>query len=43
MGQAMAAAVSQPATPPAVTSCARCQARLDRASKFCPECGAALA
>jgi membrane protease subunit (stomatin/prohibitin family) len=23
--------------------CARCQARLDRPSKFCPECGAALA
>ena len=37
-----------PATPAAATPapgalvCGRCQARLDRPSKFCPECGAAL-
>ena len=46
MGQAMAQAVSQPAAPVAAVSapltCARCQARLDRPSKFCPECGATL-
>ena len=48
MGQAMAQAVGQAAAPAAAGSgapatCARCQARLDRPSKFCPECGAALA
>ena len=50
MGQAMTQAVSQGAAPasagsgaPAAVTCARCHARLDRPSKFCPECGAALA
>lgn len=50
MGQAMAQAIGQIAPPPtasAVTptpvTCARCQARVERPSKFCPECGAALA
>ena len=28
------------ATPSAPRTCARCQARLDRPSRFCPECGA---
>jgi membrane protease subunit (stomatin/prohibitin family) len=32
-----------PATAAAGTVCARCQARLDRPSKFCPECGNSLA
>ena len=48
MGQAMAQATGQSlasapttARPPVI--CSRCQARLDRPSKFCPECGAALA
>ena len=43
MGQAMTQAVSQSASAPASVTCARCHARLDRPSKFCPECGAALA
>jgi membrane protease subunit (stomatin/prohibitin family) len=45
MGQAMAQAVGQAGAPAAATpvTCARCQARLDRPSKFCPECGASLA
>jgi membrane protease subunit (stomatin/prohibitin family) len=43
MGQAMTQAVSQSASAPAPVTCARCHARLDRPSKFCPECGAALA
>ncbi len=53
MGQAMGQAISQ-ATPrtageaprvsaSAVIVCNRCQARLERATKFCPECGAPLA
>jgi len=54
MGQAMGQVISQ-ATPrpagvaqgaPASTGaivCGRCQASLDRPSKFCPECGAPLA
>jgi membrane protease subunit (stomatin/prohibitin family) len=45
MGQAMTRAVVQvaaAATPAAVT-CERCHARIERPSKFCPECGAALA
>jgi membrane protease subunit (stomatin/prohibitin family) len=54
MGQAMGQAISQATPRPAgVTQsapasagaivCSRCQASLDRASKFCPECGAPLA
>jgi membrane protease subunit (stomatin/prohibitin family) len=50
MGQAMAQAVGQAAAPPvagaraaAPLTCARCHARVERPSKFCPECGAALA
>lgn len=43
MGQAMAQAVSQPAAAPAPATCARCHAPIERPSKFCPECGAALA
>jgi membrane protease subunit (stomatin/prohibitin family) len=47
MGQAMAQAVGQAGAPAAraaaPVTCARCQARLDRPSKFCPECGASLA
>jgi membrane protease subunit (stomatin/prohibitin family) len=50
MGQAMTQAVSQGVAPasagsgvPAAVTCARCHARIDRPSKFCPECGAALA
>ena len=43
MGQAMTQAVSQSAGATAGLTCARCHARLDRPSKFCPECGAALA
>lgn len=47
MGQAMAQAVGQtpaaPAGAAAAVTCGRCQARLARASKFCPECGAPLA
>ncbi len=31
------------ATPTAAVVCGRCQARLDRPTTFCPECGAALA
>ncbi|MBI5628757.1 MAG: zinc-ribbon domain-containing protein, partial [Candidatus Rokubacteria bacterium] len=27
----------------AVLTCTRCHARLERASRFCPECGTALA
>jgi membrane protease subunit (stomatin/prohibitin family) len=41
MGQAMTQAVSQSAS--AAATCARCHARIERPSKFCPECGAALA
>jgi membrane protease subunit (stomatin/prohibitin family) len=43
-GPAQSSVPSSPASasaPPIV--CSRCQARLDRPSKFCPECGAALA
>jgi membrane protease subunit (stomatin/prohibitin family) len=50
MGQAMTQALGQVAAPaaagssaPAAATCARCHARIDRPSKFCPECGAALA
>ena len=50
MGQAMAQAIGPIAAPPSASArpdtpvtCARCQARLERPSKFCPECGAALA
>src|SRR5262245_19331503 len=51
MGQAMGQAIGRavqaggpeaaPASAPVVV-CARCQTRIDRPSKFCPECGAAL-
>jgi membrane protease subunit (stomatin/prohibitin family) len=40
-GTAPASAPVATATPPAVY-CSRCQTRLDRPSKFCPECGAPL-
>ena len=50
MGQAMTQAVGQVAAPtsagsgaPVAATCARCHARVERPSKFCPECGAALA
>ena len=55
MGQAMGQSVAQvfqnTARPPAQAAgsaveavvCARCQARIERPGKFCPECGAALA
>ena len=50
MGQAMAQAIgaaAAPTTPAApaqgVVVCPRCQSRLDRPSRFCPECGAGLA
>jgi membrane protease subunit (stomatin/prohibitin family) len=53
MGQAIGnatagAAAPAPAAAPVSTAppavyCARCQTRLDRPSKFCPECGASLA
>ena len=43
MGQSMTQAVSQSAGAAAAVTCARCHARIDRPSKFCPECGAALA
>ena len=55
MGQAMGQAMQRPATPsapaagaavapaPIGTVCPRCSTRLDRPSKFCPECGNALA
>jgi len=39
---APAAAPTSSTTPPAIY-CARCQTRIDRPSKFCPECGASLA
>ena len=42
MGQAMAQAVSQPPSAATPVTCARCHARIERPSKFCPECGAAL-
>ena len=42
MGQAMAQAVSQPPSAAAPVTCARCHARIERPSKFCPECGAGL-
>jgi membrane protease subunit (stomatin/prohibitin family) len=42
MGQAMAQAVSQPPGTSTPVTCARCHARIERPSKFCPECGAAL-
>src|SRR5215468_10097711 len=43
-GPASAAPVAVPsAAAVAGVVCARCQARLDRVSKFCPECGAPLA
>ena len=47
-GPAAPPAAASSAAPAAATPaaggvvCARCQARLDRPSKFCPECGAAL-
>jgi membrane protease subunit (stomatin/prohibitin family) len=47
MGQAMGQAMQRPAAPtaaaPVGTMCPRCSTRLDRPSKFCPECGNALA
>jgi len=47
MGQAMGQAMQRPAAPaaaaPAGTVCPRCSTRLDRPSKFCPECGNTLA
>jgi membrane protease subunit (stomatin/prohibitin family) len=46
MGQAMAQAIGAagaPASVPAAVVCPRCQSRLTRASRFCPECGAGLA
>ena len=43
MGQAMTQTVSQPASAPAARTSARCTARIERPSKFCPECGTALA
>jgi membrane protease subunit (stomatin/prohibitin family) len=47
MGQAMGQAMQRPAAPsaaaPVGTVCPRCSTRLDRPSKFCPECGNALA
>ena len=48
MGQAMGQALQAPvraagaAPAPAGTVCARCNTRLERPSKFCPECGNAL-
>ena len=44
VGQPMAQAVGQAtATPsPSSPTCPRCRARLDRPSRFCPECGASL-
>ena len=43
-GPAQSAPASpQPAAPAAAIVCGRCQATLDRPSKFCPECGASLA
>ena len=33
-------AAGSSAMPPRTLTCARCQARLDRPSRFCPECGA---
>jgi membrane protease subunit (stomatin/prohibitin family) len=49
MGQAMAQAMSaakpaEPAAAPAApATCRHCQARLDKPSRFCPECGGSLA
>jgi membrane protease subunit (stomatin/prohibitin family) len=48
MAQAIAQAVGQPAQaagpgPATAVMCGRCHTRLDRPSRFCPECGAALA
>ena len=51
MGQAMAQAMgaaakpAEPAAPAAATPtvCRHCQAKLEKPSKFCPECGGALA
>jgi membrane protease subunit (stomatin/prohibitin family) len=40
VGQAAQAGAAAAAAKPALT-CSRCQARLERPSKFCPECGAA--
>ncbi len=37
-----AAPSAAPAAAAAAIVCSRCQTRLDRASKFCPECGASL-
>jgi membrane protease subunit (stomatin/prohibitin family) len=50
MGQAVGQAAQNAVRPPAQNSpsaaqtvvCARCQARIERPGKFCPECGAAL-
>jgi membrane protease subunit (stomatin/prohibitin family) len=41
MGQTMAQALGQPAAKPAAGACATCGAPLERASRFCPDCGAA--
>ncbi len=44
MGQAMAHAVGAAVTAkPAAVTCPHCQATLERATKFCPECGQSLA
>ena len=43
MGQTMAQAITQAGKAAAGPTCASCKAQLERASKFCPECGAALA
>lgn len=42
MGQALAQAVTQATQAPGAATCPKCNVRLDRAAKFCPECGAAL-
>jgi membrane protease subunit (stomatin/prohibitin family) len=50
MGQTMAQAIASSTAAPAagtaaatLASCRRCGARLERPSKFCPDCGASLA
>jgi membrane protease subunit (stomatin/prohibitin family) len=47
MGQAMAQAIGAagavPTSAPTAVVCPRCQSRLTRPSRFCPECGAGLA
>ncbi|HJQ82796.1 MAG TPA: SPFH domain-containing protein [Candidatus Binatia bacterium] len=42
MGQAMAGAVNGRAAGAGQLACPRCHATLERASRFCPECGASL-